>query len=106
MDEKSTIKSFVAACFGMMFFGITMVALGSVLPSLSERLLLTVANKATLAFTLTTSTLVGSMLFGPVCDRYGHRALFLSSCCSNCLFIIRINRLGKLPNCRYLKECL
>ena len=82
MDEKSTIKSFVAACFGMMFFGITMVALGSVLPSLSERLLLTVANKATLAFTLTASTLVGSMLFGPVCDRYGHRVLFLSSCCS------------------------
>ena len=82
MDEKSTIKSFVAACFGMMFFGITMVALGSVLPSLSERLLLTVANKATLAFTLAASTLVGSMLFGPVCDRYGHRALFLSSCCS------------------------
>ena len=94
MDDKSTRKSFVAACFGMMFFGITMVALGSVLPSLSERLLLTVANKATLAFTL---TLVGSMLFGPVCDRYGHRALFLSSCCSVLVGIALIAVAASMP---------
>ncbi len=97
MDDKSIRKSFMAACFGMMFFGITMVALGSVLPSLSERLMLTVANKATLAFTLTASILVGSMLFGPICDRYGHRWLFMSSCCSVLLGIALIAVAASMP---------
>ena len=72
--------AFAAACFGMMFFGITMVALGSVLPSLSLKLALTTMQKATLASTLTASILAGSVIFGPVCDTYGHRALFFGSC--------------------------
>lgn len=90
MDNRFTKSAFAAACFGMMFFGITMVALGTVLPSLSDRLALENAHKASLAFTLTASVLVGSVLFGPVCDRYGHRMLFLSSCTSVLLGIVGI----------------
>lgn len=91
MDNRFTKNAYAAACFGMMFFGITMVALGTVLPSLSDRLALGDAHKASLAFTLTASILVGSMVFGPVCDRYGHRGLFLSSCISVLLGIVGIS---------------
>ena len=90
IESRLTKNAFAASCFGMMFFGITMVALGCVLPTLSEQLALTTGHKATLAFTLTSSILVGSIIFGPVCDRYGHRALFLSSCFSVLLGITGI----------------
>ncbi len=82
MENNQRNKTFAAACYGMMFFGITMVALGSILPSLATRLDLTDINKATLASTLSGGILIGSLIFGPVCDRYGHRALFLGSCIS------------------------
>ena len=80
MKHTEKNNAFAAACFGMMFFGITMVALGSVLPSLSQHLELSSVHIATLASTLTASILAGSVIFGPVCDTYGHRALFFSSC--------------------------
>lgn len=80
MKKTDKNNAFAAACFGMMFFGITMVALGSVLPSLSQHLELSSVHIATLASTLTASILAGSVIFGPVCDTYGHRALFFSSC--------------------------
>lgn len=91
IESRFTKNAFAAACFGMMFFGITMVALGVVLPSLSDRLDLTPGNRASLAFTLTASILIGSVIFGPVCDRYGHRVLFLSSCISVLVGIIGIS---------------
>ena len=59
IESRLTKNAFAASCFGMMFFGITMVALGCVLPTLSEQLALTTGHKATLAFTLTSSILVG-----------------------------------------------
>ena len=80
MKHTEKNNAFAAACFGMMFFGITMVALGSILPSLSQHLELSSVHIATLASTLTASILAGSVIFGPVCDTYGHRALFFSSC--------------------------
>ena len=80
MDKKQTIRAFVAACIGMAFFGVTMVALGAVLPSLTAKLSLTATQMATLASILTGGILIGSLVFGPVCDHYGHKGIFLASC--------------------------
>ncbi|MGM9803468.1 MAG: MFS transporter [Muribaculaceae bacterium] len=96
-NNNPRTRTFVAACFGMTFFGITMVALGMALPSLDQRLSLTIANKATLAFTLPASILAGSLIFGPVCDRYGHRALFLLSCLSVLLGLTGIAIANSMP---------
>lgn len=76
---STATRAFIAACIGMAFFGITMVALGSVMPWLSAKLSLTVTEKATLASLLTGGILLGSLIFGPVCDHYGHKNLFLLS---------------------------
>lgn len=80
MEPKHITKAYVAACIGMAFFGITMVALGAVLPALSSQLSLTAAHQATLASALTGGIFAGSIVFGPVCDHYGHKGIFLAAC--------------------------
>lgn len=79
MKDKDTVKAFIAACIGMAFFGVTMVALGAVLPSLSEKLGLTPVEKASLAGSLMGGIFLGSIVFGPICDHYGHKGIFLFS---------------------------
>ncbi|MDR0988352.1 MAG: MFS transporter [Prevotellaceae bacterium] len=74
---------FIAACIGMCFFGISVITLGSLLPSLVAKLQLTGSlQTTTLATLLPLGMLGGSLLFGPIVDRYGHKALFLVSCCA------------------------
>lgn len=71
---------FVAACIGMCFFGISMITLGSVLPELAERFALSDEERTGLTTSLPGGILLGSLLFGPVVDRYGHKLLLLLSC--------------------------
>lgn len=80
LTKQQITKAFIAACMGMAFFGITMMAVGSVLPSLTEKLTLTATDQSWLASTLTLGIFIGSIVFGPVCDHYGHRGIFLISC--------------------------
>lgn len=80
MKRSETTMCFAAACMGMAFFGITMVALGSLLPALSAKLALAEGQKALLATSLTGGIFLGSIIFGPVCDRYGHKGIFLTAC--------------------------
>ena len=80
MKPKQITQAYIAACIGMAFFGITMVALGAVLPALSRHLSLTAAHQATLASALTGGIFAGSIVFGPVCDHYGHKGIFLAAC--------------------------
>ena len=59
MKPKQITQAYIAACIGMAFFGITMVALGAVLPALSRHLSLTAAHQATLASALTGGIFAG-----------------------------------------------
>ncbi len=71
---------FAAACIGMCFFGISMITLGSVLPELAERFALSDDERTGLTTSLPGGILLGSLLFGPVVDRYGHKLLLILSC--------------------------
>ena len=71
---------FTAACIGMCFFGISMITLGSVLPSLTTKLGLDNLQATALVTFLPLGLLGGSLLFGPIVDRFGHKALLLLSC--------------------------
>lgn len=71
---------FIAACIGMSFFGVSMITMGAVLPSLTEKLALTDLQAGALVTFLPVGLLVGSLLFGPIVDRFGHKALMLLSC--------------------------
>jgi len=69
-------KALWAGYLGMTFFGISFLTLGSILPSLRESLGLDMAQASTLAGVLPFGVLLGSIIFGPWCDRYGYKLPF------------------------------
>lgn len=71
--SKKTV--FIAACFGIFLFGISIITLGSTLPQLSLNFSLTEIQKGTLASILPFGILMGSLIFGPIVDRYSYKYL-------------------------------
>ncbi len=71
---------FWAACIGMLFFGVALITLGSVVPDLREKLKIDEVSSGTLFTILPFGILAGSLLFGPIVDRYGYKILLAVSC--------------------------
>lgn len=71
---------FTAACIGMCFFGVSMITLGSVLPALVSKLGLSGLQATSLVTFLPLGMLIGSVIFGPIVDRFGHKALLVPGC--------------------------
>lgn len=71
---------FIAACAGMLLFGICLVSLGSLAPELKEKFMLNELASGTLFSILPFGILTGSLFFGPVVDRHGYKILLASSC--------------------------
>jgi MFS transporter, FHS family, glucose/mannose:H+ symporter len=71
---------FWAACFGMLLFGIGLITLGSVAIPLAEKFQLTQVDAGTLFFIMPFGILFGSLVFGPLCDRYGYKPVLIISC--------------------------
>ena len=61
---------FTACCAGLAFFGVTMLALGPVLSHLGEG-----ANA--LPATLSGGIIIGTVIFGPVVDKFGYKGLLI-----------------------------
>ena len=70
---------FWSACLGMLLFGIGLLTLGSVLPDLMIKHSLDAVGAGTLFSILPLGIIGGSLLFGPVCDRYGYKPLLVIS---------------------------
>lgn len=70
---------FGAACAGMLLFGVGLITLGSVSADLKQKFGLDGVTAGTLFSILPFGILTGSLLFGPVCDRYGYRRLLAAS---------------------------
>ena len=71
----STNRVFVSACAGMAFFGVAMLSLGPILGPLGE----TVSGATALPSTLSIGIIAGTLLFGPVVDRWGYKWLLVIS---------------------------
>jgi fucose permease len=67
--------AFTAACVDILVFGIGIISLGSILPYLTDRFVLDDIAKGTLASLLALGILTGSLVFGPVVDRYSYKNL-------------------------------
>ena len=70
---------FLAASLGMLLFGVVLIALGSVLPQLRDLFKLTDLETGSLLSVLPFGLLLGSLVFGPVIDRYGYKILLFAS---------------------------
>ena len=68
---------FAAACLGMLLFGIVFLSLGSVNNMLAERFHLDANGIGTLTALLPLGILAGSLVFGPVVDRFGYKWLLI-----------------------------
>lgn len=68
----------------MLLFGIVLISLGSVLPNLREHFNLSDLSTGSLLSILPLGLLLGSLVFGPLVDRYGYKILLLS--CSLLIF--------------------
>lgn len=75
MKNYSTTAVFIAACAGMVYFGIAMLSLGVILGPLNAE----VAGANSLPATLSIGIIVGTILFGPVVDRFGYKWLLIFS---------------------------
>lgn len=71
---------FWAACAGMLLFGISLITLGSVASDLREKLQLDELSSGALFSILPLGILTGSLIFGPIADKYGYRILLSVSC--------------------------
>ena len=71
---------FTAAAIAILLFGVGMTTLGSVAPWLQSRFLLDETETGTLFSILPIGILTGSLVFGPICDRYGFKYLLMSAC--------------------------
>ncbi len=77
---KGNLFAFIAACMGMFLFGITLITLGTVATDLRGKFQLTGIQSGTLFSILPMGILLGSLIFGPVCDRFGYKLLLIISC--------------------------
>jgi len=70
---------YVSACLGMTFFGIAFIVMGSVLPSVTVKYSLDTVGASLLVTFLPIGVLLGSLIFGPIVDRFGYKNLLMIS---------------------------
>ena len=75
---------FVAASLAMLLFGIVLISLGSVLPHLRDLFNLSDLSTGSLLSILPFGLLIGSLIFGPLVDRFGYKILLIA--CSLLIF--------------------
>jgi MFS transporter, FHS family, glucose/mannose:H+ symporter len=80
---------FLSSCLGMLIFGIVLITIGSVLPSITAKFNLNEISTGSLVSILPLGILAGSLIFGPIVDHYGYKPLLIV-----CSFLILIGLQG------------
>lgn len=75
---------FIVACAGLLFFGITLITLGSVMLDLRLKFGLDGVAAGTLFSIMPVGILTGSLFFGPIGDRCGYKLLLVMACLGLC----------------------
>ncbi len=85
MSAFSKKLVFISACMGMLIFGIVVAVLGAVLPSVIVKFQIDLTDAGSLFLIMNLGMLVGSLIFGPLVDRYGYKGLLVI--CAALIFI-------------------
>lgn len=94
---------FAAACLGMLVFGITLTTLGAVLPSLVERFAIDKAEAGSLFLLMSLGLLAGSLVFGPIVDRYGYKGMLLAA---SALILLGLQAIAFAPSFGWLRVAM
>lgn len=79
MPHYNRTLVFIASCAGIFLFGISLITLGSIMPQLAADFMLSELDKGLLASLLPAGILAGSLVFGPVVDKYAYKYLLAVS---------------------------
>lgn len=101
MYKKNLV--YAAACMGMAFFGVAFIVMGSVLPSFTEKYSLDALGASSLVTFLPVGVLLGSLIFGPVVDRFGYKMLLIVS---TLLAMLGIEGLAFVEDMTLLRLCI
>ena len=69
-----------ACCLGMTVVGVSFLTVGSILPELVTRMNINEGQAGVITASLPVGILVGSLVFGPIADRFSYRYLLAISC--------------------------
>ena len=101
MFNKKSV--FWAACSGLLLFGIGLITLGSVVSDLKLKFNLDEISSGTLFSIMPIGILAGSLVFGPICDKYGYKLLLIFSCI---FMFIGFEGIAYAPDLSLLKLCV
>jgi FHS family glucose/mannose:H+ symporter-like MFS transporter len=96
-------KLFACACLGMLTFGIVLTTLGAVLPTVIERFGIDKAQAGSLFLLMTLGILAGSLIFGPMVDRYGYKGMLLAGTGS---IVIGLEGIAYAPSLSLLRAAI
>lgn len=99
----NTTAVFVAACAGMAFFGVTMLSLAPILGKLN---LVVGEGALSLPSTMSIGIILGTVIFGPVVDRFGYKWLLIISSVLALAGVQGLARFTQLPLLHGAMFCL
>jgi FHS family glucose/mannose:H+ symporter-like MFS transporter len=100
---RSRRAVFVCACLALLSFGIVIAMLGSVLPSLLPRFGMDKAAGGALFILMNLGIVAGSIVFGPVVDRRGYKALVLAAAA---LLLLALEGIAFAPTLGWLRTAV
>jgi FHS family glucose/mannose:H+ symporter-like MFS transporter len=91
---------FTSACLGLLTFGIVLTTLGAVLPAVMPRYGIDKAAAGALFTLMTFGILIGSLVCGPIVDRYGFKGILIAS---TALTIVGLEGIAFAPSIGWLR---
>lgn len=98
MTNRRTL--FAIACLGLLTFGVVFTTLGAVLPQVSDRFGLGKAAEGSLLTLSTFGVVLGSLVFGPIVDRWGYKEMLVFS---TAIVIVGLEGIAFAPSLLWLR---
>jgi len=103
MKPSSSRALFACSCLCLLTFGIVFTMVGTVLPSVMARFGIDKASGGTLLLLMTFGVLLGALIFGPIVDRRGYKAMLLGS---TALIILGLEGVAFAPSIGWLRAAV